>query len=686
MADVFPADLAAKWDLDDLAVATIRTLSIDGVQKANSGHPGMPLGAAPMAHVLWTKHLKFDPDHPAWPDRDRFILSAGHGSMLLYSLLHLAGYGLTIEELEHFRQWGGRTPGHPEYGVTPGVETTTGPLGAGFSNGVGMAIAEAFLAATFNRPGLDLVGHYTYAIVSDGDLMEGVASEAASLAGHLKLGKLVYLYDDNRISIEGCTDLAFTEDVAGRFEAYGWQVVKVDDGNDLDAIDQALAAACAETSKPSLVMVHTTIGWGSPHKAGTAECHGSPLGPDECRLTKEAFGWPGDLFFAVPERVREQYAAVATSGAALRARWEETLARYEAEYPELARQWKDALAGTLPASLLEKLPVFAAGDSVATRSASGKALNAIAPLLPTLIGGSADLAPSNNTVLNGMGDFEPGSYSGRNLHFGVREHGMGGILNGLAAHGGVFPYGGTFFMFADYMRPAIRLAALSHFPVTYVFTHDSIGLGEDGPTHQPVEHLAALRAMPGLVTVRPSDANETVVAWRLALERRTGPTALILSRQNLPVLDRAKLGPAEGLLKGGYVLKEAAGAGPGGLPDVVLIATGSEVEIALAAAEVLADEGVAARVVALPSWELFEQQDEAYREAVLPAAVTARVSIEAASTFGWHRYVGQDGIAIGIDRFGASAPAKVLYKEFGITSENLVAKARRVLGEVRKAG
>jgi len=681
MADVFPADLAAKWDLDDLAVATIRTLAIDGVQRANSGHPGMPLGAAPMAHVLWSRHLAFDPQQPEWPDRDRFVLSAGHGSMLLYALLHLAGYGITIEELESFRQWGSRTAGHPERHLAPGVEVTTGPLGAGFSNGVGMAIAEAFLAATFNRPGFDLVDHHVYAICSDGDLMEGVASEAASLAGHLGLGKLIYLYDDNRISIEGSTELAFTEDVGARFGAYGWQVIEVEDGNDLEAVDAALVVARAEASKPSLIMVHTVIGWGSPHKAGSAEAHGSPLGVDEVKLTKEALGWPEDLHFAVPDRVRALYAEIAAAGTARRARWDELFARYRAEYPELAEKWANAWSGKVPDELAQKLPVFAAGESVATRSASGKTLNALAPSVPTLMGGSADLAPSNGTLLSGEPDFQPESPGGRNLHFGVREHAMGGVLNGMSAHGGMFPYGGTFLIFSDYMRPAIRLAALSHLPVAYVFTHDSIGLGEDGPTHQPIEHLASLRAMPGLVTLRPSDANETVLAWRVALERRDGPTAPVLTRQNLPVLDRDVLGPAAGLLKGGYVLKEAGAA----RPDIILMATGSEVEIALAAADVLAGEGVAARVVALPSWELFQDQEEAYRESVLPKALTARVSIEAASTFGWDRYVGGAGAAIGVDHFGASAPAKVLYKEFGITVENMVAVARRVLG-AGKAG
>ena len=597
MADAFPANIAAKWDLDDLAVATIRTLAIDGVQKANSGHPGMPLGAAPMAHVLWSRHLKFDAEHPGWPDRDRFVLSAGHGSMLLYSLLHLAGYGLAIEELEAFRQWGSRTPGHPEHGVTPGVETTTGPLGAGFSNGVGMAMAEDFLAATFNRPGFDLVDHYTYAIVSDGDLMEGIASEAASLAGHLRLGKMVYLYDDNHISIEGSTDLAFTEDVGARFEAYGWHVVRVADGNDLKAIDLAISTARAEKTKPSLVMVRTIIGFGSPHKAGSAEAHGSPLGVDEVKLTKEALGWPSDLFFAVPDRVREQYAAVAASGAADRTRWEDMSARYAQQYPELARQWSDAMAGRLPQGWADKLPVFAAGESLATRAASGKALNALAH-------GGAD-APGGFRRPRSVEQYAAlrlGRLGARvatppaTCTSGCASMPWEGFSTVLQPTAGSIPYGGTFLIFSDYMRPAIRLAALSHFPAIYVFTHDSIGLGEDGPTHQPIEHLASMRAMPGLVVIRPSDANETSMAWRVALERRDGPTALVLTRQNLPVLDREVLPPAELLARGGYVLKDPA-TGP---PQVMLLATGSEVEIALAAADTLASQGVATRVVALP--------------------------------------------------------------------------------------
>ncbi len=671
MADVFPAELARDWLPDALAVDTLKTLAMDAVDKANSGHPGMPMGAAPMAHVLWTRHLKYDPAAPDWPDRDRFVLSAGHGSMLLYALLHVAGYGLGIEELESFRQWGSRTPGHPEYGHTPGVETTTGPLGAGCSNAVGMAIAEAFLAATFNRPGFSLVDHHTYALVGDGDLMEGVSAEAASLAGHLGLGKLIFLYDDNQISIEGCTGLAFTEDVGERFEAYGWQVLSVSDGQDLTAIDAALGAARAETSRPTLVKIRTIIGCGSPNKAGTAACHGSPLGADETKLTKDVMGWPCDLHFAVPQRVRDLYAERAALGAETHAAWSESMNAYESFFPELAAAWKDALAGRLPEGWKGALPVFKAGEKIATRSASGKVLNALAPLVPTLIGGSADLAPSNNTYLNEGGDFQAGEYGGRNLRFGVREHAMGGILNGMGLHGGLFPFGGTFFVFSDYMRPALRLAALSRVPAVFVFTHDSIGLGEDGPTHQPIEHLASLRAMPGLTVIRPSDATETALAWQAALERRHGPTALVLTRQNLAVLDRDVLGPADGCLRGGYVLSD----GGEDRPDVIIIGTGSEVGLALEAQALLGAQSVAARVVALPSWELFQEQDQAYRDQVLPPGVKARVAVEAASPFGWERYVGDRGRVVGIDHFGASAPAEVLYREFGLTAENVVAQA-----------
>lgn len=678
MADLFPDEAARDQDPDALAVDTLKTLAIDAVEKANSGHPGMPMGAAPMAHVLWTRHLKYDPAHPAWPDRDRFVLSAGHGSMLLYGLLHLAGFGLGIEELQAFRQWGSRTPGHPEYGHTPGVETTTGPLGAGCANAVGMAMAEAFLAATFNRPGREVVDHFTYALVGDGDLMEGVSAEAASLAGHLGLGKLIFLYDDNQISIEGGTGLAFTEDVGARFEAYGWQVLTVADGTDMDAIDRAIAAARAETGRPSLVKIRTVIGAGSPNKQGTAACHGSPLGADEARLTKEAIGWPSDLQFAVPVAVRDLYAARAAPGARAHDEWLAGVAAYRAEHPQLAAQWEAALAGRLPDGWQDSLPVFTPGDKIATRSASGKVLNALAPLLPTLVGGSADLAPSNNTYLSGLGDLQAGAYAGRNVRFGVREHGMGGILNGMALHGGLFVYGGTFFVFSDYMRPAIRLAALSGIPVTYVFTHDSIGLGEDGPTHQPIEHLASLRAMPGLTLIRPSDATETALAWRMALERRQGPTALVLTRQNLPVLDRSVLAPAEGVLRGGYVLKDALG----GTPEVIIIATGSEVAIALEAEALLAAEGRAVRVVALPSWGVFQEQDAEYRERVLPGAVKARVAVEAGAAFGWERYVGMRGRVVGIDHFGASAPADVLYREFGLTAENVAAQARMAMADV----
>ena len=676
MADAFPDSLAEGRDLDELAVATIRALAIDAVQKANSGHPGMPLGAAPMAHVLWTRHLKSDPANPAWPDRDRFVLSAGHGSALLYALLHLAGFDLGIEELEAFRQWGSRTPGHPEHGLTPGVETTTGPLGAGFSNAVGMAIAEAFLGATFNRGDYRLVDHRTYVMVGDGDLMEGVSSEAASLAGHLGLDKLICLYDDNQISIEGGTHLAFTEDVGLRFEAYGWQVLTVADGNDLDAIDEALKAARIETTRPSLIKVRTMIGYGSPAKVGSADAHGAPLGVDETRATKEALGWPGDLHFAVPERVRKRYAEVVAGGAEARARWQELLSGYSAAHPDLAGRWEAALEGRLPAGGKAGLPRFTPGEKIATRAASGKVLNALANRMPTLVGGSADLAPSNNTYLVGLGDFQTGERTGRNLRFGVREHAMGGVLNGMALHGGLFVFGGTFFVFTDYMRPAIRLAALMHLPVVYVLTHDSVALGEDGPTHQPVEHLASLRAMPGLVVIRPSDAAETVVAWEVALRRRKGPTLLVQSRQSLPVLDRDGLAAAEELRKGGYILSD-----PGdGLPDVILLATGSEVSIALEASAALAGRGVAARVVALPSWELFEAQTAAYREEVLPPEIKARIAIEAGSTFGWERYVGSEGAVIGIDRFGASAPADVLYKKLGLTSERVVKKAMEKIG------
>jgi len=661
-------------DLDQLCINTLRTLAIDGVQKANSGHPGMPMGAAAMAYMLWTRFLRHNPANPAWPDRDRFVLSAGHGSMLLYSLLHLTGYDLPLEELKNFRQWGSRTPGHPEYDPELGVETTTGPLGQGFANGVGMAIAEAYLAAHFNRPGHKIVDHYIYAIVSDGDLMEGIASEAASLAGHLRLGKLIYLYDDNRISIEGSTDLTFTEDRGRRFEAYGWHVQRVD-GYDLEGIAAAIRAAQADP-RPSLIMCRTHIGYGSPNKQDKAEVHGAPLGEEEVRLTKENLGWPTDPPFFIPDEALAHFRRAVERGRAWEAEWQARFDAYAAEYPDLAEEWRMVMSGELPAGWDADLPTFRPEDGpMATRVASGKVLNALAPHLPTLIGGSADLAPSCKTYLNGYGDFSAENRAGRNLHFGVREHAMGGILSGLALHGGVIPYGSTFLVFSDYMRPSIRLAAMMRLPVIYVFTHDSIGIGEDGPTHQPIEQLASLRAIPHLTVIRPADANEAVVAWRVALEHREGPVALLFTRQKLPVLDRTALAPADGLACGAYILAEAAG----GHPDIILIATGSEVHPALAARELLAEQGVRARVVNMSSWKLFERQPRSYREQVLPPEVTARLAIEAGVPQGWHRYVGDKGDVIGIERFGASAPYQVLWEKYGFTAENIVARALEVL-------
>ena len=666
-------------ELDQLCINTLRTLAMDGVQKANSGHPGMPMGAAAMAYVLWTRFLRHNPANPAWPDRDRFVLSAGHGSMLLYGLLHLTGYDLPLEELQSFRQWCSRTPGHPEYGLAPGVETTTGPLGQGFTNGVGMAIAEAYLAAHFNRPGHKIVDHYIYAIVSDGDLMEGVASEAASLAGHLRLGKLIYLYDDNRISIEGSTDLTFTEDRGQRFEAYGWHVQHVD-GYDLEGIAAAIRAAQADP-RPSLILARTHIGYGSPHKQDTAEAHGAPLGEEEVRLTKENLGWPTEPSFLIPDQALAHFHQALEKGRVWEAEWQARFDAYAAEYPDLADEWRMVMSGELPAGWDAGLPTFRPEDGpMATRVASGKVLNAIAPHLPTLIGGSADLAPSCNTYLKGYGDFSADNRSGRNFHFGVREHAMAGILSGMALHGGIIPYGGTFLVFSDYMRPSIRLAAMMEIPVIYVFTHDSIGLGEDGPTHQPIEQLAALRAIPHLTVIRPADASETVVAWRVALERCEGPVALLFTLQSLPVLDRAILAPADGLARGAYVLAEAAG----GQPDVILIATGSEVHPTLAARERLAEQGVRTRVVNMPSWELFERQPQFYRDAVLPPEVTARLAIEAGVPQGWHRYVGDGGDVIGIERFGASAPYKVLWEKYGFTAENIAARALEMLGRGEK--
>ncbi len=657
--------------LEQLCVNTIRMLAIDGVQKANSGHPGMPMGMADGAFVIWTQFLRHNPRNLHWFNRDRFVLSAGHGSMLLYSLLHLTGYDVSLDDLKHFRQWGSITPGHPEVGLTPGVETTTGPLGQGFANGVGFAIAEAFLAATFNREGFDVVDHYVYGIVSDGDLMEGISHEAASLAGHLQLGKIIYLYDDNHISIDGSTDLAFTEDRMARFRAYGWHVQAVD-GHNRAEIAAAIKAAQAVTDQPSIIACRTHIGYGSPNKQDTAGVHGSPLGAEEIALTKKALGWQWDEPFTVPDVARDFFRQAVAQGAARESAWRERFAAYEAAFPAEAAALKRAIAGELPAGWADALPTFTPADApLATRSASGKTLNALAPQIPNLIGGSADLAPSNNTYLKAYPDFSPENYAGRNFHFGVRELGMSAILNGMALHGGVIPYGGTFLVFSDYSRPALRLAALSHIPVIFVFTHDSIGLGEDGPTHQPVEQLMALRAMPNFTVIRPADANETAQAWRVALAHKTGPVALALTRQKLPVFDPAPMA----VEKGAYILRDA----PGGTPDVILIATGSEVALAMDAAEALAADGIGARVVSMPSWELFAAQPQSYRDRVLPPTVTARVAIEAGVTLGWERWVGDRGRVIGLDRFGASAPYKVLFEQFGFTVENVVRQAKALI-------
>jgi transketolase len=667
--------VSTNSEIDQLSINTIRTLSIDGVQAANSGHPGLPLGAAPMAYVLWNRFLRYNPQDPGWPNRDRFVLSAGHGSMLLYSLLHLAGYDLPLDELKRFRQWGSKTPGHPESHLTPGVEVSTGPLGQGFGNGVGMAIAEAFLAARYNRPGHTLFDHYTYAIVSDGDLMEGITHEAASLAGHLKLGKLIYLYDDNHISLDGPTSLAFTEDRLARFAAYGWHTLQVEDGNDLAAIDRAIRAA-QQDERPSLIAVRTIIGYGAP-KAGTSKVHGSPLGPDGVRATKQALGWDPDAQFLVPGEVLEHMRAPGERGAELAAEWQQRLEAYRAVFPAEGEELALALAGKLPQGWEDVLPSFdPAGGEVATRNASGKTIEALSKRIPWLIGGSADLSESTKAPPATEESFQHGSYHEPVIWFGVREHGMGAALNGMAGHGGVRAYGGTFLTFSDYMRGSIRLAALSGHAVTYIFTHDSIGLGEDGPTHQPVEHFAALRAIPNLTLIRPADANETVAAWKAALETTDGPTALILSRQNLPVFDRSGMAPASELARGAYVLKDA----DGGAAEIVLMASGSEVALILAAQAELAKQGVRARVVSFPSWELFEQQPRGYQEQVLPPHVTARLSVEAGVSQGWHRWVGSQGDVVAVDTFGASAPYKEIFKRYGLTVEDVTRRALRLLG------
>ncbi len=664
--------------LNDLCVNTIRVLSAECVEKANSGHPGMPMGAAPMAYVLWTKFLKHNPRHPDWFNRDRFVLSAGHGSMLLYSLLHLTGYDLPLSELLNFRQWESKTPGHPEYGLTPGVETTTGPLGQGFANGVGMAIAERFLAAAFNRPGYELINHFTYAIVSDGDLMEGISHEAASLAGHLGLGKLIYLYDDNHISIEGSTDLTFTEKRTLRFEAYGWHVQQVEDGNDLQAIEKAIFSAQKETRRPSFIAVRTHIGYGSPNKQDTASAHGEPLGKEELKLTKQKLGWPPEPDFHIPDEALKVFRAAVEQGNAEQARWVSLLDGYKNSFPDRARELDQWIRGELPQGWEKEIPLFSADPKgLATRAASGNVLNALGKRIKNLVGGSADLAPSNQTLIKGEGDFQSDQFGSRNLRFGVREHGMGAILNGMALHGGVIPYGGTFLIFSDYMRPAIRLAALMQIKVIYVFTHDSIGLGEDGPTHQPVEQLAALRAIPNLTVIRPCDAAETAEAWRFALSHKSGPVALVLTRQGVPVLDRSVFAPAAGLQQGAYVLADQAK----GKTDVLLIASGSEVHITIEAAHKLAEKGISSRVVSMPSWELFDKQSDSYRLEVFPPEIKARIAMEAGRTPGWWRYLGEKGDVVGIDHFGASAPYKVLYEKFGITADRVVEKALKLLGK-----
>ncbi len=668
------ATQATDISIDDLAINTVRFLSIDAVQKANSGHPGAPMGAAPMAYALWDRFLKHNPADTSWPDRDRFVLSAGHASMLLYSLLYLTGYPLSLDDIQQFRQWGSKTPGHPEFGLTPGAEITTGPLGQGFAHGVGMAVAERLLAEHYNRPGHEIIDHRVYGIVSDGDLMEGVSSEAASLAGTLGLGKIVYLYDDNNISIEGDTDITFKEDVAARFRAYNWHVVGPIDGMDIAAVEAALREAQAERDRPSLIVAQTTIGYGSPNKANTGGVHGEPLGADEVVLTRQQLGWTHEPF-VVPQEVLDHMRLALERGAAAQADWERRYAAYRAEYPAEAAQLETDLSGKLPNGWADELDSLFSNDEkpVATRDAGNRVMNAIAKCVHSLVGGSADLAPSTKTLLKEHMDVGNG-LAPHNMHFGVREHAMGAVAGGMALHGGVIPYTATFLIFSDYMRPPMRLAALMGLRVVYVFTHDSIALGEDGPTHQPVEQLLGLRSVPNMVVVRPAEATETAMAWRAALERDTGPTALLLTRQGLPILDRTECGPAEGVLRGAYVLWE----GPGPV-SVIIIGTGSEVQVALDAAKSLAERGVSARVVSMPSWELFDAQPQEYRDSVLPPSITARVSVEAARTLGWERYVGPAGVSIGVDTFGASSPYQRIYQEYGVTAERVAEAAQSLV-------
>ena len=662
-----------RRNIDDLCINTIRALSMDAVQKANSGHPGAPMGLAPAAYVLWTRVMKHNPENPGWLDRDRFVLSAGHASMLLYSLLHLSGYAVTLDDIKNFRQWNSKTPGHPEFGHTPGVETTTGPLGQGFANAVGMAMAERHLAARFNSPGHEIVDHYTYMVCGDGDMMEGISSEAASLAGHLGLGRLICIYDDNKISIEGSTEITFTEDVALRFKAYHWHILSVDDGNDIDAIYNAIQAAKAQTGRPSLIVLRTHIAYGSPNKQDTADAHGAPLGEEEVRLAKKSLGLPEDALFNIPDAVRHHFSQCVESGREAEAGWQEKFQAYNKKYPDMAIKWVDAMSGFLTTGWDEDIPEFSVSDGpIATRAASGKVLNAIASRLPTLIGGSADLAPSNKTFLESSHEFQKDAYDGRNIRFGVREHAMGGIMSGMFLHNGLRPYGGTFLVFADYLRPALRVAAIMNIPVIYVFTHDSIAVGEDGPTHQPVEQLVSLRAIPGLTVIRPADASETAQAWRQALKITNGPIALILSRQKLPVLKSNAI--KDGLTKGAYVLADCDGK-----PDIILIGTGSEVHIIIEAKARLLEKGVAARVVSMPSWELFEKTSQEYKDRVLLPDVQTRLAVEAGSPMGWCQYVGTSGAVIGINSFGASAPGGITMEKYGFTLEHVVQKALELI-------
>lgn len=666
----------SDFKIDELCINTIRFLAVDAVQKANSGHPGAPLGLAPMAYVLWDRFLRHNPKDPEWPDRDRFILSCGHASALLYALLHLTGYDLSLDDLKQFRQWGSKTPGHPEYGVVPGLEVTTGPLGQGFANGVGMAIAERHLAANYNRPGHEVIDHYTYAIVSDGDLEEGISSEAASLAGYLRLDKLIYLYDDNGISIEGKTGITFTEDVAGRFQSYGWQVIEPINGFDIGSVEGAIREALADKGRPSLIVCRTIIGYGSPNKAGTAAAHGEPLGEEEVKLTKQRLGWNYEEPFTVPPEALSHLRKAQERGRKQQDEWQQKMETYRRAYPDEASWLEEDLRGDLPAGWDSGLDDLFREETkpMATRAASGIVMNALAPRIRSLMGGSADLAPSTKTELKDGGDYSADNYRGRNLHFGVREHVMGAIASGMARHGGIIPYTGTFLIFYDYMRPPVRLAAMMGLRVIYIFSHDSVGLGEDGPTHQPVEQLLGLRSVPHLVTIRPADATETMEAWKVALQRQEGPTALVLSRQNLPVLERESLAPASGVQFGGYVLWEAAAA-----PEVIIMGTGSEVHIALEAGGLLQEKGIKARIVSLPSWELFEAQPAEYRDKVLPENIKARIAIEAGSPLGWERYTGDKGVIIGLSHFGYSAPGKVIYEKLGLTARHVADEAVNLL-------